>query len=472
MKPFIHEDFLLRNPTARTLYHEYAEGLPIIDYHCHLSPKDVCEDRRFSNLYEIWLEGDHYKWRLMRTNGIPERFCTGDAMPKEKFMAFARTVPYTIRNPMYHWCHLELKRVFDCDLIINEANAERIWEIAAERMADPGFSAKGLLRQFKVEVVGTTDDPVDDLAWHAKLRDSTLSTGVYPTYRPDKAMKTGNPELWNEWVSRLESVSGIDCSAFDGFIRALQSRHDVFHEMGARLSDHGLEVCPDRYLNDGAAAKLYQQMRAGTVPVAEDSIGFAGNLMLQFGRMDAEKGWTKQLHLGAMRNTNTRMYGSMGPDTGFDSVGDWNQALPLAQYLDRLNQEGWLPKTVLYNLNPADNYLFATMAGNFQDGTVPGKIQFGSGWWFLDQIEGMTMQMNALSNLGLLSRFVGMLTDSRSLLSYCRHEYFRRLLCQLIGDDVEKGLIPADIEALGLIVKCICHENARSYFGFPERSRG
>ena len=470
MKPFIHEDFLLRNPTARTLYHDYAEDLPIIDYHCHLSPKEVCEDRRFNNLYEIWLEGDHYKWRLMRTNGIPERFCTGDATPKEKFMAFARTVPYGIRNPMYHWCHLELKRVFDCDLIINESNAERIWDITAERMAAPDFSAQGLMRKFKVEVVGTTDDPVDDLSWHAKLKDSPLSTGVYPTYRPDKAMKTGNPEEWNLWVSRLESVSGIGCSSIDAFLRALKSRHDVFHGMGARLSDHGLEVCPDRFMDDEEAARVYQDLRSGRVLSGEESVGFSGYLMLQFGKMDAEKGWTKQLHLGAMRNTNSRMVRSIGPDTGFDSVGDWNQAMPLAQYLDRLAINGWLPKTVLYNLNPADNYLFATMAGNFQDGTVPGKIQFGSGWWFLDQIEGMTMQMNALSNLGLLSRFVGMLTDSRSFLSYCRHEYFRRLLCQLIGDDVEKGLIPADIEALGLMVKGICFENARSYFGFPERS--
>lgn len=469
MKPFIHDDFLLRNSTARTLYHDYAEDLPIIDYHCHLSPKEVCEDRRFNNLYEIWLEGDHYKWRLMRTNGIPERFCTGDAPPKEKFMAFVRTVPYAIRNPMYHWCHLELKRVFDCDLIINESNAERIWDITAERMAAPDFSAQGLMRKFKVEVVGTTDDPVDDLVWHAKLKDSPLSTGVYPTYRPDKAMKTGNPEEWNLWVSRLESVSGIGCSSMDGFIRALESRHDVFHGMGARLSDHGLEVCPDRYMDDGEAARLYQELRSGRVPNGEEIVGFAGYLMLQFGRMDAEKGWTKQLHLGAMRNTNSRMVRSIGPDTGFDSIGDWNQGLPLSGYLDRLAAKGWLPKTVLYNLNPADNYLFATMAGNYQDGTVPGKIQFGSGWWFLDQIEGMTMQMNALSNLGLLSRFVGMLTDSRSFLSYCRHEYFRRLLCQLIGDDVENGLIPNDIDGLGQLVRGICHENARSYFGFPER---
>lgn len=470
MKPFIHDDFLLRNPIARTLYHDYAEDLPIIDYHCHLSPKEVCEDRRFNNLYEIWLEGDHYKWRLMRTNGIPERFCTGDATPKEKFMAFARTVPYAIRNPMYHWCHLELKRVFDCDLIINESNAERIWDLTAERMAAPEFSAQGLLRKFKVEVVGTTDDPVDDLSWHAKLKDSPLSTGVYPTYRPDKAMKTGNPEEWNLWVSRLESVSGIGCSSIDAFLRALKSRHDVFHGMGARLSDHGLEVCPDRYMDDGEAARFYQELRLGRVPNGEEIVGFAGYLMLQFGRMDAEKGWTKQLHLGAMRNTNSRMVRSIGPDTGFDSIGDWNQGLPLSGYLDRLAAKGWLPKTVLYNLNPADNYLFATMAGNFQDGTVPGKIQFGSGWWFLDQIEGMTMQMNALSNLGLLSRFVGMLTDSRSFLSYCRHEYFRRLLCQLIGDDVENGLIPNDIDGLGQLVRGICHENARSYFGFPERS--
>lgn len=466
-RPFIHDDFLLQSDTARRLYHEVARDLPIIDYHCHLPPADIAADRRFANLFEIWLEGDHYKWRAMRSNGVPEKFCTGDADPFDKFLAWCDTVPHTLRNPLYHWSHLELKRHFGIDCLISKETARDIWDEANRRLVAPDFSVRGIFSKFGVEVVCTTDDPIDDLGSHAVIAgDSRATTRVFPTFRPDKAIKLADPAAYNAWCDRLQAVTGTDTMEFSGFLEALRKRHDFFHERGARLSDHGLEKCPGEFCDRAGASRIHGTVRSGLPVSPLEQEAFAGHLMLYFGELDYEKGWTKQLHLGALRNNNSRAMRTLGPDTGFDSIGDWGQAVSVARYLDRLDSQGILPKTILYNLNPADNYAFATMIGNFQDGTVAGKIQFGSGWWFLDQKEGMEMQMNALSNCGLLGRFVGMLTDSRSFMSYPRHEYFRRILCNLIGADVEAGLLPDDPSLLDPLVGAVCHGNARGYFGF------
>jgi len=463
---FITEDFLLQSETARELYHKHAEDLPIIDYHCHLPPADVAKNRVFKDLHEIWLEGDHYKWRAMRANGIDESRVTGNADPKEKFLAFAETIPECLRNPLYHWCHLELKRYFGIDKLLGPDTAEEIWEETKEKLADPSMSAHGILERFKVSVVCTTDDPVDDLPWHRKIGESAIGTRVYPTFRPDKAMQTADPKAWNRWVDALEQVSDLTCGDFKGFLQAIRQRHDFFHSMGGRLSDHGMEACPSGYASETEAAGIYDRLRKGETVTTDEGEAFAGHLMHYFGELDADKGWTKQLHLGAMRNNNRFLYNRIGADVGGDSIGDFPQGRNLANFLGRLAEEQKLPKTVLYNLPPSDNYLFATMVGNFQDGETAGKMQFGSGWWFLDQKEGMTWQMNALSNNGLLGKFVGMLTDSRSFMSYCRHEYFRRLLCQLIGEDVENGELPKDMRLLGDLVEKVCYRNAAGYFGF------
>lgn len=463
---FITEDFLLNSEAARELYHEYAADLPIIDYHCHLPPKDVADNRQFNNLFEIWLEGDHYKWRTMRTNGIDERFCTGDAEPKEKFLAFAKTLPECLRNPMYHWCHLELKRYFGIEKTLGPDTAEEIWEEANAKLADPAMSAHGILEKFKVSVVCTTDDPVDSLEDHQRIAGSGIGTRVYPTFRPDKAIALNDVSAWNKWVDALASVSSIDCSTFSGMKDALRSRHDFFHSLGGRLSDHGLETCYADFPPEAEAAGIFDKARSGKAVTNEEHVRFASFLMVFFGELDTEKNWTKQLHLGAMRNVNDRLFADLGPDIGCDSIGDFDQGRPLGKYLGKLAGQAALPKTILYNLNPRDNYLLATMIGNFQGDGIPGKMQFGSGWWFLDQKEGMTWQINALSNLGLLGHFVGMLTDSRSFMSYCRHEYFRRLLCDIIGEDVEKGELPRDMKLLGNLVEKICYVNASRYFGF------
>lgn len=464
---FIHEDFLLSTPAARRLYHEYAKDEPILDYHCHLPPKDVAENRRFANLFEIWLEGDHYKWRAMRANGIPEKFVTGDASPKEKFLAWARTVPATLRNPLYHWTHLELKRYFGIEELLDENSAERIWDQANALLAGESLRAWGILEKFKVRAVCTTDDPADDLRWHRQIAASPLKTKVFPTYRPDRAFLVDRPDVFNAWLGRLAAAANVDIADFQSFLDALKKRHDAFHELGCRLSDHGLNVCFATPCSQEKAAEIFEKARA-FIPVSpEDQQQFASFMMLFFGRLDAEKGWTKQLHLMARRNNNTRRFRELGPDTGFDSIGDWPQMDALGAYMDLLESEGALPKMILYNLNPAWNYAFATMIGNFQDGSIPGKIQFGSGWWFLDQKEGMEWQINALSNCGLLAHFVGMLTDSRSFMSYPRHEYFRRTLCNLVGEDMEKGLLPADYDLVGGMVRRICYANAERYFGLP-----
>jgi glucuronate isomerase len=465
VKTFITESFLLESEAARELYFDHAALQPIYDYHCHLPPKQIAENHRFRNLYDIWLAGDHYKWRAMRTNGVAERFCTGDASDEEKYQAFARTVPYTLRNPLYHWSHLELLRYFGIDEIINEDSAAGIWKQANARLAEPDFSTHGILARNRVAVIGTTDDPTDSLEYHRQIRQQGLKTRVYPTFRPDAALKVDQPTAFNAWCEKLSDLANSDLATFSDFLGALKKRHDFFHEQGCRLSDHGLESCFAAECDEKQAARIFLKAAKGEAATPEEARQFGSFLMLYFGHLDAARGWTKQLHLGAMRNNNSRQRQALGPDTGFDSIGDFPQASALAFYLDRLNSNGDLPRMVLYNLNPRDNYALATMAGNFQDGSVAGKIQFGSGWWFLDQLEGMTWQMNALSSLGLLRRFVGMLTDSRSFLSYTRHEYFRRLLCNLLGHDVEKGLLPRDMKLLGTMVREICFENARDYFG-------
>jgi glucuronate isomerase len=462
---FIHEDFLLSNPTARRLYHTFAEDQPILDYHCHLPPQDVAANRQFKNLFEIWLEGDHYKWRAMRANGVPERYCTGDAPVYEKFLAWARTVPQTLRNPLYHWTHLELQRYFGIDELLDTQSAPRVWEQANARLSTPELSAHGILDRFHVKAVCTTDDPTDDLASHRAIAASGLTTKVFPTFRPDKALNVHFPELFNPWVDRLQAVAGTHIARLADFVDALKKRHDFFHAMGGRLSDHGVNHAFGDFPSENEAARIFGRARSGHAATSEEHTRFAAYMMLIFGRLDAEKGWTKQLHLGARRNNNTRRFREMGADTGWDSIGDWSQADALGGYLDRLDQENALPKTVIYNLNPADNYMIATMIGNFQDGVTAGKVQFGSGWWFLDQKEAMQWQLNALSNCGLISRFLGMLTDSRSFMSYPRHEYFRRVLCDVFGRDVENGELPDNDELTGPVIRNICYGNAHRFLG-------
>jgi glucuronate isomerase len=468
---FIHEDFLLHSRKAQKLYHEYADSEPIIDYHCHLPPKEIAENRRFNDLFEIWLEGDHYKWRAMRANGIPERLITGDASHFDKFLAWARTVPDTLRNPLYHWTHLELKRYFGIDEILDESNAASIWEKANAALERPELRALGMMKKFKVQVVCTTDDPTDTLDYHKALTTSSPHTRIYPAFRPDKALNTHQPELFNPWVDRLAELTNCDITRFPDFLHALRKRHDDFHSLGGRLSDHGLIYCYSDFCSEQVASGIFDKVRSGKAAEPDEYRQFASFMMLFFGRLDADKGWTKQLHLGAYRSANTRARREIGPDTGFDSIGDWPQGEALGRYLDALEREHALPKTIVYNLNPADNYLFATMIGNFQDGSVAGKIQLGSGWWFLDQKEGMQWQINALSNVGLLSKFVGMVTDSRSFMSYPRHEYFRRVLCNLLGEDMEKGELPDDEALVGNMVRNICYGNAKRFFGFEVGSK-
>jgi len=450
---------------ARRLYHDYAASEAILDYHSHLSPADIATDRRFRNLFEIWLEGDHYKWRAMRANGVSERFCTGDATPHEKFAAWARTVPFTLRNPLYHWTHLELKRYFGIDGLLNERSSSSVWKQANELLSAGKLTAQGILRKFKVRALCTTDDPCDDLRHHRSLAASAPGFRVYPTFRPDKAFLVNDPAAFRAWIRRLEEASNIEISSLRSFLDGLKQRHDSFHTAGARLSDHGLEHCYATPCTERRAAAIFRKARSGKAATNEEHEQFASYLMLFFGRLDAEKGWTKQLHLGALRAVNTRRVRELGPDAGFDSIGDWSQARSFCKYLDCLEQENALPKTIVYNLNPADNYAFATAIGGFQDDSIAGKIQLGSAWWFLDQKEGIERQINALSNTGLLSRFVGMVTDSRSFMSFPRHEYFRRVLCDLLGRDVENGYLPNDEKLLGGMVRNICFENARQYLG-------
>jgi len=464
MKPFIHDDFLLETQTARELFHHHAKHLPIIDYHCHLPPEDIANNRRFNNLFECWLEGDHYKWRAMRANGIGEHLITGNASPREKFGAWAGTVPMTWRNPLYHWTHLELARHFGITDLLDETSAEAIWRQTSTQLAD--LPVQTIMEKMRVEVVCTTDDPADTLAHHQAFRSAGMPVRMLPTFRPDRAMQTDDLRAWNAWVDRLASVSGSRITDFQDFLAALKTRHDFFHEMGGRLSDHGLNYCPAVGATDKELAEIFRKARAEEALSAHEAEQLATVILLETARWNHEKGWTLQLHLGAQRNNNTRAARTLGKDSGFDSIGDWRQTERLSRLLDSLDREDRLPRTILYNLNPSDNYAFATLAGNFNDGSIPGKIQFGSGWWFLDQKEGMEWQLNALSHLGLLSRFIGMLTDSRSFLSFPRHEYFRRILCNLLGRDVERGEIPDDRKRLAWYVEGICHRNAGDYFAF------
>jgi glucuronate isomerase len=464
---FINDDFLLGTKPARRLYHHYAEAEPIFDFHCHIPPRDIAENRQFKNLFELWLEGDHYKWRAMRSNGVAEKFCTGDATPEEKFQAWAATVPHTLRNPLYHWTHLELRRYFGISDLLSEKTAAKIWKQANSLLATPALTTQGILKKMKVKVVCTTDDPVDDLRHHRAFAKQGQPTKMLPAFRPDKALTVNSPADFNPWVEQLAAAANTDINGFSAFLTALEKRHEFFHAQGCRLSDHGLSRCFADFCGEKAAAAIFDKARSGAAVSPQEHGQFASQLMLFFGQLDARRGWTKQLHLGALRGNNTRLLRQLGPDTGFDSIGDSPQCQALAAYLDRLDSENSLPKTILYNLNPADNYAFASMIGNFQDGTIPGKIQFGSGWWFLDQKEGMEWQLNALSNLGLLSRFIGMITDSRSFMSYPRHEYFRRTLCNLIGREIKQGLIPDNEKLVGPMIKNICYANAKNYLCFP-----
>lgn len=461
---FIHADFLLQTQAARHLYHDYAEDQPILDFHTHLRADDIAEDRRFGNLFDIWLAGDHYKWRAMRANGIAERFCTGDASPYEKFLAWAATVPYTLRNPLFHWTHLELKRYFNIEEFLDPETAPRIWKLANAQLAeDDSLTAQGVLRRFGVRAVCTTDDPSDDLAAHRQLAASEFAIGVYPTFRPDRALGVRDPQAFNSWVERLGATANVQVTTLNDFLDALRRRHDDFHQAGCRLSDHALKHCHVDFCAQAVAEDIFNRVRSGQPASVEEHSKFASFMMLFFGRLDSEKRWTKQLHLGAQRNVNQRSLKELGPDAGYDSMGDWPQAITLGAYLDRLEQENALPKLVLYNVNPVDNYTFSTMTGNFHDQGQAAKVQFGSGWWFLDQKEGIEWQLNALSNTGLLSRFVGMVTDSRSFMSYPRHEYFRRVLCNLIGQDIENGLVPDREILVRPMIENICFHNARTF---------
>lgn len=476
MKTFLDDDFLLGNKTAERLYSDYAADQPIIDYHCHLPPDRISDNYKFSTMTEIWLGGDHYKWRAMRSNGIPERYCTGDASDWEKFEMWAHTVPFTIRNPLYHWTHMELKNPFEVKgQLLNPSTARAIYDHCNQKLAQDAFSTQGLLARFKVVALCSTDDPVDSLEAHQRHARNTGSTTesttgsftkLLPTWRPDKATMVGDLPAWNLWVDKLQASSGVDIVSFEDFLAALQRRHDFFHQVGCRISDHGLEQVWVTPYTEREIKGIFTKARSRVALSAHEQQQFASAALYELALMDHGKSWTQQLHLGALRNNSTRMLRSLGPDTGFDSIGDYPQAQALARFLDRLDSSNQLCKTILYNLNPADNEVMATMLGNFQDGSCPGKIQFGSAWWFLDQKEGMERQLGALSALGLLSRFVGMLTDSRSFLSYSRHEYFRRLLCDVLGADVENGLLPHDMDLLGNMVRDICFRNARAYFGF------
>lgn len=468
MKQFLDDNFILQNETAEKLYHQYAANLPIIDYHCHLDPKMIAEDHKFDNIGELWLGGDHYKWRAMRTNGIDERYCTGkDTSDWEKFEKWAETVPYTMRNPLYHWTHLELKTAFGITKLLNPETAREIFEECTAKLRTPEYSARGLMKHYKVETVCTTDDPIDSLEYHLALKKEGFEIKVLPTWRPDKAMAVEVPANFRAYVEKLSQASGISISKFTDLIAALRNRHDFFASVGCKLSDHGIEEFYAEDYSQSEIDAIFNKVYGGTELTRTEIVKFKSAMLTEGAIMDWEKGWTQQFHYGAIRDNNTRLFNKLGPDTGFDSIGDFTVAKAMSKFFNRLDTDNKLAKTIIYNLNPRDNDLVATMIGNFQDGSVAGKIQFGSGWWFLDQKTGMEAQMNSLSNLGLLSRFVGMLTDSRSFLSYPRHEYFRRILCNLIGTDVEQGLLPvSEIDFLGKIVKNVSYYNAKNFFKF------
>jgi glucuronate isomerase len=466
MKSFLDQDFLLQTKTAQRLYHEFASHQPIIDYHCHLPPDQIADDINFKNITQIWLYGDHYKWRAMRANGVNEAYITGNKTDEEKFMAWAATVPYTLRNPLYHWTHLELQRYFGINELLSPASAQKIYAQCNEKLQSSDFSIRNILKSKNVEVVGTTDDPLDNLSYHQKLKQDGYSVKILPAYRPDKAMNADDIAGLNKYIDQLEAVANVSISNIDEYLAALKARHDYFAANGCKLSDHGLEQIYAEDYTDAEITAIFSKIRNNDVLLPLEILKFKSAMLYYFAIWDHEKGWVQQFHLGALRNNNARALTNLGPDTGWDSIGDFAQGRSLSKFLNRLDTTNQLAKTIIYNLNPADNELFATMVGNYNDGSVAGKMQFGSAWWFLDQKDGMIKQLNALSNMGLLSRMVGMLTDSRSFMSFPRHEYFRRLLCNLLGDDIENGELPNDIEWTGKIVSDICYFNAKNYFNF------
>ena len=466
MKTFLDENFLLNNKTAEKLYHDFAKQMPVIDYHCHLPPAPIANDINFENITQAWLYGDHYKWRAMRANGVDEFYITGAATDKEKFIKWAETVPYTLRNPLYHWTHLELQRYFDVHEILNEKSAEKIYEECSAKLKLPEYSIKNLLRKMNVHTVCTTDDPIDNLAYHQQLKIEEFEIPILPAYRPDVAMNPDNVANFNKYVASVSAASGIVINNYNDYLAALKNRHNFFAANGCKVSDHGLEHIYAEDYTDEEITNIFSTLQQGNEINLTDNYKLRSALLHQFAVWDFEKGWIQQYHLGAIRNNNTRLLGKLGADTGWDSIGDYSQAKALSKFLNRLDTDNKLAKTILYNLNPADNELMATMIGNFNDGSSAGKIQWGSAWWFLDQKDGMTKQLNALSNMGLLSKFVGMLTDSRSFISFPRHEYFRRLLCNIFGEEIESGELPNDIDWTGKIIQDICFNNAKEYFNF------
>jgi len=465
MKKFLDAQFLLHNETARQLYHDYAAGLPIIDYHCHLPPKEIAENHQFENLTDIWLRGDHYKWRAMRAQGIPEEFITGKKNDRQKFLKWAETVPFTIRNPLYHWTHLELQRYFGIEKILNPETADEIYLHANGKLQTPDFRVHGLLKSMNVELIGTTDDPAESLDDHRRIQQQELSFRVWPSFRPDRAMNLENPDSFNSWTEKLGKQAAVPVSSYASLLDALKKRHDVFHDAGCRVSDHGLEQIYVCDWTDKELQGIFEKVRNGQRPEKQEKEKFQSAILLHLAEWNHERSWVQQFHLGALRNNNERMLAKLGPDTGWDSIGDFPQARGLSFFLNTLDKKNHLARTILYNNNPADNEVMATMIGNFNDGSVAGKIQWGSAWWFLDQKEGIERQLNTLSNMGLLSRFIGMITDSRSFLSYPRHEYFRRILCNLLGNEIENGELPDDIKWTGKIIQDVCYFNAKTYFG-------
>lgn len=467
MKTFMDADFLLKTETAKHLYHQHAAQMPIIDYHCHLSPRMIAEDYRFRSITELWLGGDHYKWRAMRANGVDERYITGDADDWEKFEKWAATLPYTFRNPLYHWTHLELRTAFGINEVLNPESARRIYDACNARLAEADMTARGLMRRYGVETVCTTDDPTDSLEYHRSIRESGFEVKVLPTWRPDKAMKPADGKAYRAYVARLGEAAGMEIRTYDHLLEALRKRHDFFASQGCKVADHGIDTFPWADCTPEAAAELFGKVMGGNELTDGEVEQLQTALLLELARMNHEKDWVQQFHYGPIRDICRRMYRRLGPDTGFDTIGDGKVAEKMGRFLNALDEEGKLAKTILYNINPADNHVVAAMAATFQNGSVPGKVQFGSGWWFNDQIDGMEAQMNVLSMQGLLSRFVGMLTDSRSFLSYPRHEYFRRILCNLIGQDVEEGLIPeSEMPRIEAMIEDICYYNAKRYFNF------
>lgn len=468
MKKFLDDNFLLYNKTAQQLYHDYAAQMPIIDYHNHLPPDEMASDKKFENITRVWLNGDHYKWRAMRANGVDESYITGDKSDLEKFKAWAETVPYTLRNPLYHWTHLELQRYFGIHEILNADNAERIFYQCSEQLQAANYSVRGLLEKMNVRLLCTTDDPLDNLEYHQKIKQDDWTVKVLPAFRPDKAMNVDDANTFNNYLTALEKTTDISISSFNDYLAALKKRHDYFVANNCSISDHGLEEIYASDYTSTEITSIFSKIRSGVSLTREENHKFKSAMLVTFAEWDWEQGFVQQYHLGALRNNNSRKLKQLGPDTGWDSIGDFSQARSLSRFLDRLDQNNTLAKTIIYNLNPADNEMFATMIGNFNDGSAAGKIQWGSSWWFLDQKDGMTKQINALSNMGLLSKFIGMLTDSRSFLSFPRHEYFRRLLCNLFGEEMEHGELPNDIAWTGKVIQDICFNNAKNYFNWQQ----